>query len=440
VWPYDPAIIGKSGFFKFTSFNTLGNMEQSLASATAYAYTVKGTAAVSGTEALDELIHTGTSDGTAGAKSIHRFSTTTYAIVSGDELHYDVFFDPTSPSATGGIDFEYGAGHSLFSAAGINDQNGKGAFAPTDANALGQWYHRKFVLTSIAGNTINGWASSLTGVTAGKYKAAYANVKIMNAGVLKATIFGVSLAAVTSVPVWAFGSESHYTGVLVYSVHNYPKGFDPGSDQVGSGGTLPPALSGALGYASTTTTATIYWDGTNSSEKLVLFRDDGTGVPIPDGNRPITSLSSGTNYFAYPYVDELDLSKVTFATSKVTSTPVGSPAIAYTAKDRGATAEQSAKAHVRSAAEHLPLPPLQPAPVADRAAAMEPACAPACGCWSASAARSASRTCASATGCSRAMASSPRSRGIRCCRRNRSFASPRRAGRSSSVRRRTASP
>jgi hypothetical protein len=130
VWPYDPAIIGKSGFFKFTSFNTLGNMEQSLASATAYAYTVKGTAAVSGTEALDELIHTGTSDGTAGAKSIHRFSTTTYAIVSGDELHYDVFFDPTSPSATGGIDFEYGAGHSLFSAAGINDQNGKAPSRP----------------------------------------------------------------------------------------------------------------------------------------------------------------------------------------------------------------------------------------------------------------------------------------------------------------------
>jgi hypothetical protein len=66
--------------------------------------------------------------------------------------------------------------------------------------------------------------------------------------------------------------------VLVYSVHNYPKGFDPGSDQVGSGGTIPPALSGALGYASTTTTATIYWDGTNSSERIVLLRDDGAAV------------------------------------------------------------------------------------------------------------------------------------------------------------------
>jgi hypothetical protein len=147
-------------------------MEQSLASATAYAYTVKGTKAVSGTEALDELIHTGTSDGTAGAKS--------RSIASARKLMRS---SPATSCTTTCSSIRHRprrrAASTLSTAPGIRcsarplsmTRTASRRLVPTDANALGQWYHRKFVLTSIAGNTINGWASTLNGVTAGKYKA-----------------------------------------------------------------------------------------------------------------------------------------------------------------------------------------------------------------------------------------------------------------------------
>lgn len=347
IWQYDAAIIGHKGFLKFTSFNTLGNMEQSIASATAYPFTFKGTKAVSGSEAFDELILTGTSPGGASASYRQFYTTPTYAIVASDELHYDLYFDPTCPEFKGGIDFEYGGGHTRFTAGVINDQNALSNDPSTDlaAKATGQWYHRKFAIGGLAGNTINSFAAFLEGDTAGLYKMAVANIRILNAGVLKANIFGIGQNAVQSVPVWAFGSEN-YTGVRAYSVHNYPKGFDPATDQIGSTGSIPPSYAGTLGYSSTTTTVTIWWDGTHSSVKIVIFRDDGSAVPIPDGTLPITGLTVNTGYFTYPFGAESDLSLISFANTKATSTPVGTPAMCYTAKDRAAAAQQNAKGNV----------------------------------------------------------------------------------------------
>jgi len=43
VWEADPTLVGTTVYFKFTSFNTFGLMEQSLANATAYSFAFNGT-------------------------------------------------------------------------------------------------------------------------------------------------------------------------------------------------------------------------------------------------------------------------------------------------------------------------------------------------------------------------------------------------------------
>jgi hypothetical protein len=42
IWEADPTLVGTTIFFKFTSFNSLGLMEQSLANATAYSFAFNG--------------------------------------------------------------------------------------------------------------------------------------------------------------------------------------------------------------------------------------------------------------------------------------------------------------------------------------------------------------------------------------------------------------
>jgi hypothetical protein len=62
----------------------------------------------------------------------------------------DVFFDPSIARTVPLVASTLNTAPAipLFSAASINDQNGKSAHGADDANALGQWYHRKFILTS----------------------------------------------------------------------------------------------------------------------------------------------------------------------------------------------------------------------------------------------------------------------------------------------------
>ena len=42
VWEADPTLVGTTIYFKFTSFNRMGLMEQSLANATAYSFAFNG--------------------------------------------------------------------------------------------------------------------------------------------------------------------------------------------------------------------------------------------------------------------------------------------------------------------------------------------------------------------------------------------------------------
>jgi hypothetical protein len=69
-------------------------------------------------------------------------------------------------------------------------------------------------------------------------------------------------------------------------------------------GSVPPAGS-TLGfsYASTDTTIHLYWDGTNGSKQIVIYRADGTRFAVPTGDILVTGLSATTTYYFLPYWD-----------------------------------------------------------------------------------------------------------------------------------------
>jgi hypothetical protein len=70
---------------------------------------------------------------------------------------------------------------------------------------------------------------------------------------------------------------------------------DPTKPGVLMKGSVPPTWSGALTYASTTSSITWFWSG------LAVSRADGSTTAIPAGSLAINGLASGTTYYFYPY-------------------------------------------------------------------------------------------------------------------------------------------
>ncbi len=338
VWRFDPSMIGKQVWFKFTSFNFFGLMEQNVANVTAYQYTLTGAGAAGATGvAIDELIHTGTS-GTNDTSS-RQISSATYTTVSGDYLEYDVFIDPSSTGFRAAIMYEYGGGHTLPT---LTDQNSLGIQSDLNTgnhNAVGQWYHRKCSLG--AGQAINTWATYLQKGTVGSgyMKAAFANVRVTNGTTLKLTVFSNGLATpIVTAPAWSYEDSGTWTGVLVYTAHNYPKGFDP--DQINPQGNVPPNINGSFAYTSTTTSITFYWDGTHGSTALVIYLDDGTTIIPPYNSFTVTGLTANTTYYFYPIYNPAT-GLVGFVTGGAGSN--GSPACAYSSASYGSTQQQFMK-------------------------------------------------------------------------------------------------
>lgn len=102
---------------------------------------------------------------------------------------------------------------------------------------------------------------------------------------------------------------------------------DPTSAQLKSaGGRVSSLTTGCSFTCPSTTSISIFWDGSNSSTILRVYRDDGTVAgPFP-GSQLITGLTANTKYFLYPYFDEIQ-QRVLFVSQ---AGAVGSPPIAYT--------------------------------------------------------------------------------------------------------------
>lgn len=67
-------------------------------------------------------------------------------------------------------------------------------------------------------------------------------------------------------------------------------------------GSIPPSgVLGAFSFTATTTSITIYWDGTNGSTKLKIIRPDKSVVQIPGSNLTISGLTANTTYGFLPF-------------------------------------------------------------------------------------------------------------------------------------------
>ena len=62
------------------------------------------------------------------------------------------------------------------------------------------------------------------------------------------------------------------------------------------GNLSPLVLSGVLGFSASSTSITVWWDGTNSSQVISIKRADGTSFTVPKGSQTITGLVASTQY------------------------------------------------------------------------------------------------------------------------------------------------
>ncbi len=126
-----------------------------------------------------------------------------------------------------------------------------------------------------------------------------------------------------------------------------PGVINPSTAQLSSIGSRPQSWATSISYnVPSPTEIDFYWDGTTNggvvSAALQVYRDDGTITPAIYGNKKVTGLSPSTTYYLYPYYDEVT-GKVMWATN---GKAVGTPPIAFSAKNILALQQQGMRSHV----------------------------------------------------------------------------------------------
>lgn len=70
---------------------------------------------------------------------------------------------------------------------------------------------------------------------------------------------------------------------------------------VAQGSISPFGIKGKFGFTATTTSITVYWDGTNGSELISILRADGRVIAIPGNSLTVSGLSPSTTYGFLPF-------------------------------------------------------------------------------------------------------------------------------------------
>jgi hypothetical protein len=89
----------------------------------------------------------------------------------------------------------------------------------------------------------------------------------------------------------------------------------------------------------TPTGITFYWNGSNGSASLLLYRDDGTPSYSEFGLLAVSGLSANTTYYFYPYVDQSLIVSASPAVQFMAGSS-GSPAVALTSRSQAAAVAQ----------------------------------------------------------------------------------------------------
>jgi|ERR1022692_93647 hypothetical protein len=124
---------------------------------------------------------------------------------------------------------------------------------------------------------------------------------------------------------------------------------NPASAQITSIGSRMQSLATTIKVVPGPTDITFYWDGTNGSQTLTIYRDDYSVITPPKGHLVVSGLTPNTLYYFYPFYDEIAQvvkwidDKRSSLLSKFT---VGTPQVAYPAPSILAAQSQIYQQHI----------------------------------------------------------------------------------------------
>jgi hypothetical protein len=393
---YDPSFIGKTIYLKFTSFNTSGLMEQSIANATAYQFIVTGKYLQMERVSKNLLANPGFEYNVAGTPvstypniipipSGQRLGDNWNAwngspFLSLGDVYMTVDLESTSPRSGGRSVLllnQPGAvlpNDSHFYTEGVISD--KVAITPGESYCFGGWVRLvvdgslpsgvnfwgavRVILYDASGAiigqiTFNGWQGGV-GLGNGNPDAGFIGPfagGIFSGGYyLQSTYFTVPTAFAGSAnqnkPAFAAvfcagilqntGAASWtMTGLQVDARFDdcflFPQ-WSASGDEIGKVGSISNTYTGTLSYTSNTSSVTWSWN-LNANRT-----DTALTVNNYSGSRAITGLSAGTSYNFYPFIDEVNQ-----VVSMVATGGVGSPTWAHTGTSVAWTQEQARGDH-----------------------------------------------------------------------------------------------
>ncbi len=379
TYVYDPAFIGKTIYLKFTSFNTTGLMEQSIANATAYQFIVTGkfcqmetasknllanpgfernqclsplnTLIAAGQRISDNwvvgvpnflAIPSGTGSflytGIPRSGSVAATCRFYPALVLANNSYANCSIASDPVAVTPGEAYSWG-GYINVTANGFTLPANVQLFADirlavyaADGSFLDQIY------PTVNGGVGNGsYVVTGAGVGAVGYKlwSAYAKIPASLAGKTPAFIRLCPIGQVGNLS----GSNFSPPGMIDANFDDlflFPQ-WSPTGDEIGKQGSMSVTYTGGLTYTSNTNSITWSWNLTANRTDSAMTTNNYSG------SQAITGLAAGTTYNFYPFIDEVNQVVTMVATGGT-----GSPTWAH-------SGTAVAWAQEQSRADHYPL-------------------------------------------------------------------------------------
>jgi hypothetical protein len=385
TYVYDPAFIGKPIYLKFTSFNTSGLMEQSIANATAYQFVIAGrylqNESISKnmldnpgfeSNAALTLVNSSISNSQVGTIAYGQrvsdgwtaYDLPTSGIYASGSGLFSIFLEQASVSHGGAGNILVRLNQSVAVSSGTA-WRGTGVrsdyipIKPGEAYAWGGWVRwdssavlpantqgvtaiRNHLFDSAfnylgelnASNSVEGGSLSANSGGAWKRTDSYATIPAAFGGGKPQYMAVVALAYVLNTTGSTFNTgANNYIDARFDDVYCFPQ-WSPTGNEIGKQGSLSNTYTGGLSYTSNTSSITWSWNLNASRTDSALTVNNYTG------SQAVTSLASGTAYNFYPFIDELAQIVTMVATSGV-----GSPTWAHSGTSIAWTQEQARGDH-----------------------------------------------------------------------------------------------
>jgi hypothetical protein len=386
TYVYDPAFLGKTIYLKFTSFNSNGLVEQSIANATAYQFVVTGKFCQMETVSKNLIANPGFDSNQVKTP----MNTDIFTYLGRITDNWVVSGPGFGSNSTGFAPFVTVGGHSntsgimlinrLYALPSFQMPNNFFAacscfsdpvpITPGESYAFGGWVwlnpegygfptsgwgmrgEINLVMYDAAGVALGPLA---TGVTPGvfmrlvtetnpqawQYLSNYATIPLTTTG-------GVNWAYASGVPAyvrlqcsfWIYnqsGSTQTITNQMISCFYDdvflFPQ-WAPTGDEIAKLGSMSITYSGGLTYTSNTNSITWSWNiNANRTDRAMSINNYNS-------SQAVTGLATGTSYNFYPFIDEVNQ-----VVSMVATQGIGSPSWAHNGTSLAWTQEQARGDH-----------------------------------------------------------------------------------------------